>query len=138
MKTTMKQLAAGTFIALLLLVGNVKAEGTETKASGREAIETTLQLENWMTDENIWNINSISIAEFVQETEPALEIENWMTSDKTWNSSFNFIEETEEPMKLECWMSCEEIWNTDKKVQEKETALAVESWMISDNFWNRK
>ncbi len=47
MKTIAKQIAAGTFIALLLMVGNVKA--TETKAT----TETTLQLEEWMTDEII-------------------------------------------------------------------------------------
>ena len=137
MKTTMKQLAAGTFIALILLVGNVRAEGTETKASGREAIETTLQLEKWMTDENIWNTNTIGFAEFVQETDPAMEIENWMTNSETWNSSFNLVEETDEPIKLECWMSCEEIWNTDNNLQENESALAVESWMTNENIWNR-
>ena len=58
MKTTVKQIASVTFIALILLVGNVKAEGTEAKASGQESIETTLQLEKWMTDETIWNTNS--------------------------------------------------------------------------------
>jgi hypothetical protein len=137
MKTTMKQLAAGTFIALLLLVGNVNAEGTETKASGHEAIEATLQLEKWMIDETIWNTNSVGVTFFARETEPAMEIENWMTSERTWSLSHNLIEETEKPMELECWMSCEEIWNKDNNVQEKESVLNVENWMTSENIWGR-
>ena len=112
MKTTMKQLAAGTFIALILLVGNVKAEGTEIKASSHESIETTLQLENWMTNETIWNTNAINNSEFVQETETNLEIENWMTNDKVWNLNNSFVEETETGLELESWMTNDEAWNT--------------------------
>ena len=88
MKTTLKQLAAVTFIALLL-VGSFKSEGTELKASGLQIIETNLQLENWMTNEKIWNSNFVKIAEFVVETEPGLELENWMTNDNIWNTLNN-------------------------------------------------
>jgi hypothetical protein len=133
MKTTVKHLTAGTFIALLLLVGNVKAEGTETKASSRENIETTLQLENWMTDEVIWNTNTISISEISQETETNLDLENWMTSEETWNTSNNFVEETEAGMELESWMTSEETWNENNLNQE--TELTVENWMIDNNVW---
>jgi hypothetical protein len=74
MKTTVKQIATGTFIAILLMVGNVKA--TELKSSSRETIEieTTLQIKNWMVNDLVWNTNSINIANFVQETEPSMEI----------------------------------------------------------------
>jgi hypothetical protein len=133
MKTTMKQLAAGTFIALLLLVGNVKAEGTETKASSQESIETTLQLEKWMTDETIWNTNSFNISEFVQETETSMELENWMTSTETWNFNNNFVEETEAGMELESWMTSEDTWNLSKI--NNETELTVENWMVDSNVW---
>ena len=134
MKTTMKQLAGGTFIALLLLVGNVKAEGTETKASS-QAIETSLQVEKWMTDETIWNTKSISFVEIVPETESTLELENWMTSTETWNLNYSFVEETETGMELESWMTSEETWNSNSNVEEKETGLTVESWMINNNVW---
>lgn len=107
MKTTMKQFTAGTFIAFLLLVGNVNAKGTEVKASSHESIETTLQLENWMTDETIWNTNSAKIAEFVQETETSMELENWMTREETWNLS-NVNNETE--LKVEDWMINDNVW----------------------------
>ena len=104
MKTTVKQIAAVTFIALILLVGNAKADGTETIASSHENIETTLQLENWMTDETIWNTNSL---EFVQETEATLELENWMINDDKWNTENTYIE-TE--LTVEPWMIDNNIW----------------------------
>ncbi len=111
MKTNMKQFTAGTFIALLLLVGNVNAEGTEAKAkaASREIIETTLQVEKWMTDESIWNTKSTFIYETGPGTETSLELENWMTSA--------------------------EIWNINSNVEETETELTVENWMISENVW---
>jgi hypothetical protein len=133
MKTTMKELAAGTFIALLLLVGNVKAEGTETKASSHESIESTLQLENWMIDEAIWNSNSLNISEFVQETETGMDLETWMTSSETWNFNTNFVEETEAGMEVESWMTSEDIWNLSKI--NNETELTVENWMTDSNIW---
>jgi len=106
----MKHLAAGTFIALLLLVGNVKAEGTETKASSRESIESTLQLESWMTDESVWNENSFNIGEFARETESNLELENWMTCNETWNLNSNFVEESEMGLEVENWMIDNNVW----------------------------
>jgi len=134
MKTTMKKLAAGTFIALLLLVGNVQAEGTELKASGLENIETTLRLENWMTSETIWNKNSISMVNFFEESEMGLELENWMTSEEIWNGSNQFIEETESGMEFESWMTSEKTWNLKNRSIEKK--LTVESWMLNNKVWN--
>jgi len=133
MKTTMKQLAAGTFIALILLVVNVKAEGREIKASIHESIETTLQLEKWMTDENIWNTGYISHAECIQETESSLELESWMTNERTWHLHHNFVEETEAEMELESWMTSEETWNL--KDINAESELTIENWMIDSNIW---
>ena len=133
MKTTVKQLAAGTFIALLLLVGNVNAEGTEAKASSHENIEATLQVEKWMTNEFIWNTNSVGISEFGEETEANMELENWMTSAETWNLSSNFVEETETGMDLESWMTNESTWNLDN--MNLEADLTVEKWMTENNVW---
>jgi hypothetical protein len=133
MKTTMKQLAAGTFIAILLLVGNVNAKGIETKASSHENFEATLQVEKWMTDEFIWNTNLLGIAEFGAETEATLELENWMTSAETWNLSSSFIEETETGMDLETWMTNESTWNVGNMNHEAD--LTVEKWMTENNVW---
>lgn len=129
----MKQLTAATFIALILLVGNVNAKGTEVKASGHENIETTLQLEKWMTSETVWNTNSVNATKFVNETETSLEVENWMTNEKTWNLNNNFVQETESGMELESWMASEKVWNVNDF--NSETDLTVENWMINNNVW---
>lgn len=134
MKTTVKQLATGTFIALLLLVGNVNAKGTEAKASSHESIETTLQIEKWMINEVLWNTNAISVTKFNQETETSLEVENWMTSSKTWNSYTSIVEVSEENMEIENWMTSEETWNMNN--MNKEAELTIESWMINNIVWN--
>ena len=131
MKTTIKQITTGTFIALLLMVGNVYA--TETKASSHEAIETTLQLENWMTNESIWNTNSINIAEFVVETETSMELENWMTNAESWNVNNSFVNEVESGLELEDWMTNDETWITVDN--DTDTELTVEAWMINSNIW---
>jgi hypothetical protein len=133
MKTTMKHLATATFITLILFVVNFKAEGTEKRASTHESIETTLQLENWMTDETIWNTNSFSNDEFYQETETGLELESWMTNAETWNFEFGILQETETGLELENWMTSEKIWNTSEL--NNEAALTIESWMTDSNIW---
>jgi len=99
MKTTVKQLTAGTIIALFLLVGNVNAKGTEVKASGHENIETSLQIEKWMTNEEIWNNTTETISTINQESESGLELENWMTSAETWNFNNSIVTDTFEPGK---------------------------------------
>jgi hypothetical protein len=134
MKTTMKQLTAVTFIASLLLVGNVNAKGTEAKASSHESIETTLQIEKWMTNEVIWNSASVSFSAINQETETSLDLENWMTSAESWNLNNNFVEETEAGLEIETWMTSENRWNVKKTVAE--TELSVEGWMINNSYWN--
>lgn len=110
MKKRMKQMAAGTILALLIIAGNVQAKGTEVKTSVSETVETTLELENWMVDDKIWN------------TKPLI----WV------------VEENDENLKLENWMTNEQIWklnNTEKPVIEKEKGLKLENWMINNNIW---
>lgn len=134
MKTTMKQLAAGTFIALILLVGNVNAKGTQAKASSQET-ETSLQLEKWMTDKSIWDSKSTFNFEIGQEKETGLSLENWMTKAEAWNLNTSFAEEAESTMKVENWMTSEETWNIENKTGE--TKLKIENWMVNATVWNR-
>ena len=108
-------------------------EHVEVKASDHEKIESSLQLEKWMTNDAIWNTNTAKFAELVQESETALEIENWMTNSETWNSKTNFVEETETGMSLENWMMNEKIWDLDAMISD--TELEVESWMTDNNIW---
>lgn len=131
MKTTVKQITAGTFVALLLLVGN--AEASEIKATRHKTVETTLQLESWMTNETIWNTNSLNIMEFAHESEAGLELESWMTNDESWSMNHMFVKETETGLELEGWMTNDATWN--KVYKDKETELTVENWMLNSNIW---
>ena len=133
MKTTVKQLATGTFLALLLMLGNVKAEGTEIKNTTGKIIESSLQLEKWMTDPTIWNTNSEMNTELVQATEKKSELENWMTSEEFWNSNFRIGEETETALKLETWMINDAIWDANNLKNDPEST--IEPWMIHENYW---
>lgn len=133
MKTTVKQLATGTFLALLLLVGNVNAEGTERKNFGHKRIETTLQLEKWMTDATLWNTNSEVFADLVQAKEKESNLEAWMTSENTWNSNLNFETETEAGLELENWMINDANWKVNQLSQDSN--FKVESWMVNENYW---
>ncbi len=123
MKAIVKQVAAGTFIALLLMVGSVDAKNF--KASSSKIAETTLQMENWMTN----------------ETKPAMKLENWMKCAKAWNRNSIFIKEVEAEMELESWMTDAITWNTNYRniaefVVETETSMKLENWMTSAKTWN--
>lgn len=133
MKTTLKQLTTGTFITLLFLAGNAKA--SEIKTTRFEAKETTLQLESWMTDETIWNNNTVKIMDFSQETEANLPLENWMINTDLWDINNSILEDAEAELQLEDWMINDETWNTKNVTIEPE--LTVEPWMINNNIWEQ-
>ena len=118
MKTTVKQLAAGTFLAILLMLGNINAKGTEAK-SLTPIIEKTLNVENWMNDETIWDVKTFISYEIVDETEAMLEVECWMNSEENWNLNNTIIDERETGLIVEDWMVSESIWN---KEQQKSTS----------------
>ena len=109
MKTRISKLVAITFFALFILVGNVNAKGTEKNASSHE-VETTLELENWMLNENYWE-SGISF-DLVNVTDESLEIETWMTNENTWEpvNKINLETETEQELLVESWMTNENIW----------------------------
>jgi len=110
MKTRSKQLTAMAIFAIILLAGNVNAKGNKAiLASGLETtVETSLQMENWMTDEAVWNTTSTAI--IANEADADLEMENWMVDDKTWEVSPQLVQETENKMELEQWMINENNW----------------------------
>lgn len=110
MKTQFKQLAAMAIFAIIFLAGNVHAKGNKAIiASGLEtAVETTLEMENWMTDATIWNTTSIVGVEI--EAESGLEMENWMTDKETWEVSPNLVQDTDSELELEQWMFNEKNW----------------------------
>jgi hypothetical protein len=111
MKTNMKKLTWLAFISFIIFTGNVNATERERKALIHESIEAELKIEDWMTNESVWERPQVKKIEFAQEQEPGLKLENWMIDETLW-----------EPAVL---------------IQEKEEVLIVESWMSNENFWNR-
>ena len=109
MNKRISQLAAITLFSLILLVGNVNAKGTEIAASSHEVVETTLELENWMINDNLWETNNILGLE--NANEESLELESWMTNDEAWELENTFETEKEQPLVIEPWMTNENIWN---------------------------
>ncbi|MBN2637047.1 MAG: hypothetical protein JXR61_12310 [Prolixibacteraceae bacterium] len=113
MKTTMKQLAAGTILALLISISiNVNAKGKEAlKASNFESIETTMELESWMIDSEIWDGTEAFI--FEEIAEEILALEDWMVCDENWIDIENMRIETQYDidLKLESWMTNSVVWN---------------------------
>jgi len=99
-----------------------------------EETDEPMELENWMTDESIFN-SSLNIE---NETEESLALENWMTTENTFYAS-NFVleEESEEALKLESWMTDDSYFgvSTLKIVEETEEPLELEDWMISEKMW---
>jgi len=160
MKTTMKQFTASAFLTLLMLVGNVNAEGTQAKASSRENNnESSLQVEKWMIDNTIWNaeeksfsnisndnFDSLQVEDWMTETnvreannfvsEPAeqeLKLENWMTDNSTFNGLYSV--EQESPLATEMWMTTGQPWFAGEFDEISENALTLENWMINENVW---
>lgn len=109
MKTTIKQLVALAIFSFIFLAGNVNAEGNKAIASSLETItETSLQLENWMTDQAVWNTNNATV--IVEESDASLEMEAWMTDESTWEVEPQLVLETEQRLEFENWMINENNW----------------------------
>jgi hypothetical protein len=109
MKTKISKIATIALFALIILVGNINAKGTELDASSHENIEATLELENWMIDADFWDTGDNLVIETTNDE--ALELESWMTNENTWQIGNNIELETEQLLVLEPWMINENIWN---------------------------
>jgi hypothetical protein len=133
MKTTMKQLAAVSFIALILMVNNVNAEGKQANASGYVNNETSLQIEKWMIDSETWNVKANTI-DFIDQPEQELSVETWMVTN--WEMQNLIEEETESEVNVENWMTSETVWNVNDFRAENEASLEIENWMLCSKVWN--
>jgi hypothetical protein len=152
MKTRISKIATVTLFSLTMLVGNVYADKTEASALSNENIERTLEIENWMVNERVWNANNLAATEIETtlevETEEALKVDNWMINNEIFNMGSAFITEyasvlevgTEEAMAIEDWMISNQNFNiTNIAETKKETGqtLELEFWMTNENTWNK-
>jgi len=166
MKTKFTHIAAVTFFALTILVGNVYADGSNKSSSIRDSfgenLETmnfiteaetmntlelfanetanqeTMELENWMTNNEVWNI------EFTENFEAGLVLEDWMINEDLWHKDEAMFIETisEESLELENWMTNDKVWNTNSEISvdlgiDQEETLEIEAWMTNEDIWNK-
>ena len=135
MKTKMNRLVAIAIFSFIFLAGSVNAKGTEISASSLKNIEeATLELENWMVNDDLWN--TAEMAYYVNESENNLNVENWMISENTGNSNSIFFMEAEQEnnLTLETWMTG--VWNK-AEIMETETEIEIETeaWMTNNMIW---
>ena len=106
-----KLLANSSFneIALAMVEVSDKSETSSSAESTsrfiylEEANESTLELEDWMTNDYYFDAGGFVLTE---EAESELELEDWMTDD--W--FFQVNELNEESLTLEAWMTSEKVW----------------------------
>ena len=115
------------------MFGIINANGTELKALSLKTIETSIQLENWMTDEIIWNTNSFITVEFAMETDSESEIESWMTDMDTWEFNHSIVPLADSQLESENQMTSDDILNIKENAIEEE--LTLENWMVDDEVW---
>jgi hypothetical protein len=111
MKTRINYLVFAAIFTLMLVGGNVKAEGTELKASSLENVkETSLEVENWIVNNELWSTLFDVNLNVIYETN--LEVEPWMVNDKLWPATEEFINNLDIEIKLEIenWMIDEKEW----------------------------
>ena len=115
MKTRITQIVLATFLIALLIGGNVSAKGTELMiVSGLEnVVESDLEVEDWMVNENNWNTFNYNTNILAEYSEASLEIESWMLDQSNWFvESFQYsTAETENALMLEDWMTNDVYWN---------------------------
>ena len=124
-----------TLVAVILFSLNVSAKTTAVSTPDEipssellktiELAEVPLVIENWMTDDQLWNEagQELNLTETSEQEE--LEIESWMTNADLWKANVLF----------ESFTSGNNTYYlvTSKKV--KEEPLRIESWMTNDKFW---
>ncbi|WP_319479900.1 hypothetical protein [uncultured Draconibacterium sp.] len=121
MKTKIKQVTAATLIVLSLMVIGINASAT--KLTGCKIVESSLELEDWMTDETIWS--TANTTAFAQEKDVNMAFESWMTNDEIWNVNYHFVAETETSLEIENWMIDAENWDVNDLMKGSELALEI-------------
>lgn len=115
MKTRLTQIILAAFLIIILIGGSVSAKGTEfVNVSGLENIvEPKLEVEDWMLNDNNWNMFDNSTFILMENSEESLEVESWMLDQSKWlNDSFQY------------------------STAEAENALMIEDWMVNEVYWN--
>jgi hypothetical protein len=97
--------------------------------------EETLEIENWMTNENLWEVEAavhFSAEEVSDEAE--LEIEEWMTDEQLWEKEGKEVEGKDRMTTFTDDAGNVYLMISFSKA-EKEAPLRIERWMVDDRYW---
>lgn len=107
----------------------ITAMGTVAPAAGI-ASEATLEVENWMTNENLFAPHAVS------ESEQPMQIENWMTDPENFMET-TFTKENDQVLEVENWMLNKENFSSFNINEDTEKALEVQGWMLDEKTWGK-
>lgn len=85
--------------------GTLPAETENSTFYMEPAVDKSLEIESWMTDDAYFGA---FVNAGVPEVEESLEIENWMTDENYFSNRFSV--EKEDELKLEAWMTDNKHW----------------------------
>ncbi len=105
---------------------------TETFAFESETDEN-MEVEVWMTNEALFNANSVTITE---EADDDLNLEDWMINSTNFKTnSLSVINEADAAIELEGWMITDLNFASNDVITERDNDLSIEKWMTDDrNF----
>lgn len=112
---------------------DLKANVSITAEVTAAETEQSLEIESWMTNENLFAPNAgFSTA----EAEEALAIEDWMTESEYFTATtFVSAVDAEPSLEIEGWMLQDENFVPAELAVENEQELQIESWMLdAKNF----
>ena len=92
------------------------------------ASEENMEVENWMTNENLFSHMAVS------QAETPIEIEEWMTNAENFMAT-TFTEESDQALEVASWMLHKENFSSFNINEDTEKALEVENWMLNENTW---
>lgn len=116
-----------TLAVILLFSLNVSAKTSSTNNNSLVGIseivnasvtaDEELNIENWMTNDYVWNLASSNLN--VEETsiEEPLQVSDWMTNTAQWSKNASkkenkqLFSDNEQPLTIESWMTNDECWS---------------------------
>ncbi|MBN2806949.1 MAG: hypothetical protein JXR22_09840 [Prolixibacteraceae bacterium] len=138
MKTQLLTLAFAMMIfSNVLLAKSSKLHATPDQVSvnvllDETAFEASLDLKEWMTNDEQWSKNAeLPVLDTVVDEEAALEIEPWMTDNKLWEPKRSVVY-SNNSITINGIVYKIYDYNNDR-----EPALNIEAWMVNDKMWKR-
>ena len=104
--------------ALFILMMNLESAGSKENrmknpVAAPKAVDSTLKVEDWMTDEKTWTPKTVNNW-LVQESDRELSIEDWMINENfPFGGRPDLVVSGDSAMQIESWMTDNKNWKMD-------------------------